>query len=111
MTHFQTGPGGWLPGALREREGTAMSSSSTSINSASLKARGRTAISGRQWAIEAGTEMGINSNSEWTDYDDRRLLELKAEGKSFREIASTLMRSAPALEQRIYILRHRRKCG
>jgi hypothetical protein len=51
--------------------------------------------------------MKTNSKVRWTDDGDCRLLELKAQGKSFREIASTLMRSPAAVEQRIYILNRR----
>jgi hypothetical protein len=51
--------------------------------------------------------METNSSLKWTDDDDRRLLELKTEGKSSRQIALTLMRSVSAIEQRFYILRRR----
>ena len=39
--------------------------------------------------------------------DDRRLLELKGVGKSNRETADALRRSASAVEQRLYLLRDR----
>ena len=46
-----------------------------------------------------------NSGNKWTDDDDRRLLELKADRKSNRAIADILKRSAAAVEQRFYLLR------
>jgi DNA-directed RNA polymerase specialized sigma24 family protein len=51
--------------------------------------------------------MEIKSNTKWTDDDDRRLLELKALGKSNRETADILRRSASAVEQRLSLLRDR----
>jgi hypothetical protein len=51
--------------------------------------------------------MHVNTNSKWTEADDRRLLELKAAAKTNRAIGEALSRSAAAVEQRIYILRDR----
>jgi hypothetical protein len=48
-----------------------------------------------------------NSNTKWTDDDDRRLLELKAAGKTNHAAGDILRRSAAAVEQRLYILRDR----
>jgi hypothetical protein len=48
-----------------------------------------------------------NNGIKWTEDDDRRLLALKADGKTHRAIADILQRSAAAIEQRFYILRYR----
>ena len=55
--------------------------------------------------------METNSSVRWTDDDDTRSLGLKAEGKPSHEIASILMRSRSAVEQRIYILNRRVVAG
>jgi hypothetical protein len=49
----------------------------------------------------------MTSNAKWTDDDDRRLLELKAGGKTDRAIGEILGRSGSAVEQRVYIMRNR----
>jgi DNA-binding NarL/FixJ family response regulator len=48
-----------------------------------------------------------NSNTKWTEDEDRTVLALKAAGKSNRAIADALGRSPSAVEQRIYFLRNR----
>jgi hypothetical protein len=45
--------------------------------------------------------------AKWTEDDDQRLLEAKANGNSNRGIGRSLNRSASAVEQRVYILRDR----
>jgi hypothetical protein len=49
----------------------------------------------------------MRKNSRWTAEHERSLLELKAAGKSSRQMAGALRRSPPAVEQRLYILRDR----
>ena len=51
--------------------------------------------------------MGMNTNSKWTDDDERRLLALKATGKSNFVIANVLRRTAAGVEQRLHILKNR----
>jgi hypothetical protein len=49
----------------------------------------------------------MKKNSRWTADDEHSLLELKAAGKSYRQMAGALRRTPPAIEQRLYILRDR----
>jgi hypothetical protein len=46
-------------------------------------------------------------NKPWTAEDDRRLLELRAAGRSTISISATPKRSQSAVEDRLYILRKR----
>jgi hypothetical protein len=46
-------------------------------------------------------------NKPWTAEDDRRLLELRAAGRSTISISATPKRSQSAVEGRLYILRKR----
>ena len=49
----------------------------------------------------------VNRNRPWTAEDDRRLLELRATGRSSRSIGVALRRSAKAVDDRLRILRRR----
>jgi hypothetical protein len=51
--------------------------------------------------------MARNKNNNWTADLDRRLLEMKAAGKSVFAIAAAFKRSAAAIVQRLYLLRRR----
>jgi hypothetical protein len=53
--------------------------------------------------------MPRNSNTIWTEEDDCRLLEMKAEGKSNFAIAAAFRRSSAAIAGRLGILRARGK--
>jgi uncharacterized protein (DUF2252 family) len=44
--------------------------------------------------------MTLNQNRSWTEEDDRRLLEMKAAGRSGVSIAAALKRSAGAVHSR-----------
>jgi len=46
-----------------------------------------------------------NKKWEWTEGDDRRLLEMRAAGKSSISIAATLKRTPRAIDGRLSILR------
>jgi hypothetical protein len=45
--------------------------------------------------------------AKWTEDEDRQLLEMKAAGKPNSVIAKAIERTAVAVEQRLYTLRHR----
>jgi|EndMetStandDraft_5_1072996.scaffolds.fasta_scaffold66427_1 hypothetical protein len=49
--------------------------------------------------------MARKSNTKWTEEDDRRLLELRAVGKSALSIGLALRRSASAIEGRLGVLK------
>ena len=49
----------------------------------------------------------MNLNRPWTAEDDRRLLELRATGRSSRSIGVALRRSAKAVDDRLCGLRKR----
>jgi hypothetical protein len=49
----------------------------------------------------------LGRNRSWTAEDDRRLLELRATGRSSRSIGVALKRSAKAVDDRLRILRRR----
>lgn len=53
--------------------------------------------------------MTANKNRPWTEEDDRRLLELKAAGRSAVSISAALKRSAGAIEGRASIIRARER--
>jgi uncharacterized protein (DUF2252 family) len=53
--------------------------------------------------------MTANRNRPWTEDDDRRLLELKAAGRSAVSISAALKRSAGAIEGRASLIRAREK--
>ena len=56
--------------------------------------------------------MGVKRNRRWTEEDDRRLLELRAGGRSALSISTVLKRSVGAVEGRLSIVRSRLKvCG
>jgi DNA-binding NarL/FixJ family response regulator len=55
--------------------------------------------------------MPRKSNTKWTDEDDRRLLELRAAGKSERVIALALRRSPGSVGTRLSTLRARSHAG
>lgn len=49
--------------------------------------------------------MANNSNTRWNDEDDRRLLAMKAAGKSKLAIAAALKRGVKATMHRYYVLK------
>jgi hypothetical protein len=51
--------------------------------------------------------MATKQNEPWTNEDDRRLMEMRAAGRSIRSLAAALKRSAGAIAGRISILRSR----
>ena len=51
--------------------------------------------------------MGKNSNAKWTPEDDRKLLELKAAGKSAVVIAAALQRTEMSVVSRVGVLKSR----
>jgi hypothetical protein len=53
--------------------------------------------------------MGVKRNRRWTEEDDRRLLELRAGGRSAVSISAVLKRSVGAVEGRLSIIRSRPK--
>ena len=65
-----------------------------------LKARQRLAA-----AISDPPQSTASQSKRWTLDDDKRLLELKAGGASFEEIAKALKRTRPAIVQRAHVLK------
>jgi uncharacterized protein (DUF2252 family) len=53
--------------------------------------------------------MAANKNRPWSEDDDRRLLELKAAGRSAVSISAALKRSASAIEGRASFIRARER--
>jgi hypothetical protein len=53
--------------------------------------------------------MGVKRNRRWTEEDDRRLLELRAGGRSAISKSAVLKRSVGAVEGRLSIVRSRLK--
>ena len=51
--------------------------------------------------------MARKSNTKWTEEDDRRLLELRAAGRSALSIGLALRRSSSAIEGRLGVLKTR----
>ena len=51
--------------------------------------------------------MGKNSNAKWTPEEDRKLLELKAAGKSAVVIAAALHRTEASVVSRLGVLKSR----
>ena len=51
--------------------------------------------------------MPRNSNSKWTEDEDRTLLKMKAAGRSSFSIAAALKRSVSSVAARVYILKMR----
>jgi DNA-binding NarL/FixJ family response regulator len=51
--------------------------------------------------------MTRNSNERWTPVEDKRLLKLRADGKSNILIAAALRRSLSSVQGRIYLIRKR----
>jgi len=51
--------------------------------------------------------MARNSNTKWTEEDDRRLLQLRSAGKSALSIGLALRRSSSAIEGRLGVLKAR----
>lgn len=51
--------------------------------------------------------MGKNSNAKWTPEDDRKLLELKAAGRSAAAIAAALQRTEMSVVSRVGVLKSR----
>ena len=51
--------------------------------------------------------MPLNSNIKWTEEDDRRLLEMKAAGKSTFAIAAAFKRSLGSIKGRLHLLKVR----
>ena len=54
-------------------------------------------------------KLAIKQNKPWTEEDDRRLMEMRAAGRSIRSLAAALRRSAGAVTGRISVLRSRRR--
>jgi hypothetical protein len=54
-------------------------------------------------------EMARNSNKPWSEEDDRRLLEMRAAGRTAISIGLVFRRSAGAVEGRMTVLRAREK--
>jgi DNA-binding NarL/FixJ family response regulator len=57
--------------------------------------------------VDEGTGMARNSNERWTPEEDKRLLKLRADGKSSILIAAALRRSLGSVQGRIYLIRRR----
>jgi DNA-binding NarL/FixJ family response regulator len=57
--------------------------------------------------VDESTDMARNSNERWTPAEDKRLLKLRADGKSNLLIAAALRRSLGSVQGRIYLLRKR----
>lgn len=53
--------------------------------------------------------MTANKNRPWTEEDERRLLALKAAGRSAVSISAALKRSAGAVEGRLSVIRTRQR--
>jgi hypothetical protein len=51
--------------------------------------------------------MARNSNERWTPAEDKRLLKLRADGKSNVSISAALRRSLSSVQGRIYLIRKR----
>jgi hypothetical protein len=51
----------------------------------------------------------IQQNKPWTEEDDRRLMEMRASGRSIASVSAALRRSAGAVSGRIAVLRSRAK--
>jgi hypothetical protein len=49
--------------------------------------------------------MARQSNTKWTEEDDRRLIELRSAGKSILSIGLALRRSSSAIEGRLGVLK------
>ena len=69
-----------------------------------MKPAGRYAAGELIWA---GGTMPGKIKWEWTDEEDRRMLELRAAGKSAISISRVLKRTPRAIEARYYMLRKR----
>ena len=70
--------------------------------------RGRLAIlkARERFASDAGTTQSkMPLRKRWTLDDDKRLMELRAKGASFNEIATALGRTEAAVEQRAHTLK------
>jgi hypothetical protein len=52
-----------------------------------------------------GGRMGTKTSTKWTAEDDRRLLELKAAGKSYSLIAAALKRTGGSVKTRVRLLK------
>jgi hypothetical protein len=71
------------------------------------------AVHGRLSVLKAIESFASNSNAirptpgrrRWTPDDDERLMELRAKGASFNEIANALGRTEAAIEQRAHTLK------
>jgi hypothetical protein len=61
--------------------------------------------------VDESTDMARNSNERWTPAEDKRLLKLRADGKSNLLIAAALRRSLGSVQGRIYLLRKRAADG
>ena len=57
--------------------------------------------------VDGSIAMARNSNERWTPAEDKRLLKLRADGKSNILIAAALRRSLSSVQGRIYIIRKR----
>ena len=55
--------------------------------------------------------MPFQRNKPWTEADDRRLIEMRAAGRSIASLSAALRRSAGAVSGRIAVLRSRAKAA
>jgi DNA-binding NarL/FixJ family response regulator len=55
--------------------------------------------------VDESSGMARNSNDRWTPEEDKRLLKLRADGKSNILIAAALRRSLGSVQARIYLIR------
>ncbi len=55
--------------------------------------------------------MAFKQNKPWTEDDDRKLVELKAAGRSAISISAALRRSAGAIEGRLSVIRARERAA
>ena len=55
---------------------------------------GKSAVNGEVWTLQQRGELPVRGRENaWTDEDVRKLLQMRADGKTFREIGETLGRS------------------
>jgi hypothetical protein len=73
----------------------------------------RVRVLGRRSAlfVDESIAMARNSNEKWTPDEDKRLLKLRADGKSNLLIAAALRRSLGSVQGRIYLIRRRAAGG
>ena len=82
----------------------------TPMRAANLLCRSLGSIETRLTVLRARTALGPNvpttsSYAKWTEEDDRRLIELRDEGRPAALIATSLGRSMSAVTTRLYVFR------